>query len=178
MDARGSWKVKINFGAGKQTWPGFFCVDAVQHPKAARPLDLVHAVTFEGEKLANPLPFPDECASELHSYHFLEHVYRWEAPSLVAEWHRLLKVGGILVLELPNIKLAAKNLLAGSTDQMSMWGLYGDPDWRDPYMCHRWGYTPETLTELLAGFGRMRFVPPRTHGARANRDMRCEAIRI
>lgn len=169
--------MKINFAAGKQTWQGFFCVDAVQHPKASRALDLVHALKFDGERLVNPLPLPDGCASELHSYHFLEHVYRWEAPALVNEWRRLLKPGGLLVLELPNILLAAKNLLADSTEQFSMWGLYGDPDWKDPFMCHRWGYSPETVKALLVGFEKVKALPPLTHGAKSTRDMRIEAVK-
>lgn len=171
--------MKLNIGCGKQTWEGFFCVDAVRHPKAVRAPDLLHAFQFEGETLTNPLPLPDGCAGEVHSYHFLEHVYRWEAPALVREFARLLRPGGLLVLELPNIEAAAKNLLAGMNDKMTMWPLYGDPGHRDPFMCHRWGYTPKTLTDLIhaAGFSGVRITAPRTHGLRANRDMRLEARR-
>lgn len=175
MDA-GSF-VKIDFASGKHRVPGYFCIDAVEHPNASKPLDMLHAIKFTGTVLSNPLPLPDACADEVRSCHFLEHVYAWEAPALVAEWRRLLKVGGRLVLELPNIELAAKNLLAGSTDQMSMWGFYGDPGWRDPYMCHRWGYTPETVKALLVGFVRIKVMAPQTHGAKVQRDMRVEAIR-
>jgi predicted SAM-dependent methyltransferase len=169
--------MKINIGCGKQTWDGFFCVDAVRHPKAKRAPDLLHAFQFDGDTLANPLPLPDGCAAEVHSYHFLEHVYRWEAPALVAEFARLLRPGGLLVLELPNIEAAARNLLAGMNDQMVMWPLYGDPGHRDPFMCHRWGYTPKTLSDLVgaAGFVGTRISAPRTHGLRSNRDMRLEA---
>lgn len=171
--------MKINFGCGKQTWPGFYCVDAIQHPKAARPLDLIYAMQFDGEKLINPLPLADNCCDELHSYHFLEHVYRWESPAVLAEFHRLLKPSGRLILELPDLEKAAKNLLLGSPDQMSMWGLYGDPGHKDPYMCHRWGYSPATITQLLAdaGYQDIRVLPPQTHGARHNRDMRVECIK-
>lgn len=169
--------MKINIGCGKQTWADFFCVDAVRHPRARRAPDLLHAFKFNGEVLANPLPLPDAGADEVHSYHFLEHVYRWEAPALVREFHRLLKPNGLLVLELPNIAAAAKNLLAGMDDQMAMWPLYGDPGHKDPFMCHRWGYTPATLVALLeaAGFEDVRITPPRTHGAKTTRDMRVEA---
>lgn len=168
--------MKINFGAGKQTWDGFFCIDAVQHPKATRALDLVHAVKFDGTAI-QPLPLPNDCADELHSYHFLEHVWAWEAPALVREWRRLLKQGGLLVLELPNIEHAARNLLAGMNDQMVMFPFYGDPSHMDPFMTHRWGYTPKTVEKLLkeCGFTKVRHMEPRTHGARANRDMRVEA---
>lgn len=169
--------MKINFACGKQTWPGFFCIDAVPHPKATRAPDLLHALQFDGERIVNPIPLDDGCAEEVHSYHFIEHVYAWEAPAVIAEWRRLLKPGGLLVLELPNIEHAARNLLNGLSDQMNMWPFYGDPSHRDPYMCHRWGYTPRTIMGLLSrgGFTEIVMGEPRTHGARVNRDMRVEA---
>ena len=167
--------MKINFGCGKQTWPGFYCVDAVQHPKATRPVDLIHVLEFDKEKLLNPLPLSDGTVDEVHSYHFIEHVFRWEATALVAEWRRLLKHNGLLVLECPNIEQAAKNLLAGMNDQMSMWPLYGDWNHKDPYMMHKHGYTPKTIKALLSDFVDIRFAPPVMHKGRANRDMRVEA---
>ena len=154
-------------------------MDAVRHPRATREPDLLHAFEFAKDgALLNPIPLADCCPDELHSYHFVEHVYRWEAPHLVAEFRRLLKPRGALVLELPNIAAAARNLLAGMNDQMAMWPLYGDPEHRDPYMCHRWGYTPATIAALLkeSGFTDVRVLPPVTHGAKANRDMRVEAL--
>ncbi len=172
--------MKLNIGAGKQTWPDFFCVDAVQHPRASRDLDLIHAFTFaEDGTLENPLPLDDGCASQVHNYHFIEHVYRWEAPAVIQEFRRLLKPGGLLVIECPDLAKSAQNLLRGATDQMCMWGMYGDPSWKDPYMCHRWGYTPKTIGHLLKaeGFTKIRVMAPKTHGRKVNRDMRVEAIR-
>jgi hypothetical protein len=34
-----------------------------------------------------------------------------------------------------------------------MWVFYGDPKWKDPLMIHRWGYTPDSLKELLTEVG-------------------------
>lgn len=171
--------MKINVACGKQTWNDFYCVDAVRHPQSSRHPDLLHAFNFHGEALANPLPLADACASEVHSYHFIEHLYRWESPAMLREFHRLLCSGGKLVLELPNIEAAARNLLAGTRDQFHMWGFYGNPETRDPYMCHRWGYTPRTIKALVEsmGFTDVKVLPPVTHGARTNRDMRVEAIK-
>jgi predicted SAM-dependent methyltransferase len=168
--------MKINFACGKQTWDGWYCIDAAQHPKATREVDLLHAFRFDGETLANKLHIDDGVASEVHSYHFIEHVYQWEAPAVINEFKRLLRPGGRLVLELPNIELACKHLLKGSTDQYSMWPLYGDPGTRDVYMCHRWGYTRDTISKLLKFCGMREIVTmnPKTHGARKNRDMRVE----
>ena len=170
--------MRINFGCGRQVLDGWFNVDAVHSPRAPRAPELVHALQFTpAGAVANPLPLPDNCADELQAMHVVEHVYAWEAPALLAEWRRLLKRGALLVLELPNIEAAARNLLAGAKDQMCMWPFYGDPGHLDPFMCHRWGYTPRTIRQLVesAGFRDIVQPPPRTHGARQDRDMRIEA---
>lgn len=168
--------MKINVSAGKQTWDDFFCVDAVQHPKATRPLDAIFAFTFEPDgELVEQMPLDDMCADEVHSYHFIEHVHEWEAPALVHEFHRLLRPGGKLILELPDVAKACENLLKGLGDQMSMWPLYGDGSHKDPYMCHKYGYTPKSITALLKPyFEDIKILNPETHGRRANRDMRVE----
>lgn len=150
----------------------------MKHPKATRDPDLLHAFEFDLNKLTTPVPLEDGCAEEVHSYHFLEHVRAYEAPALVNEFKRLLKPGGLLVLELPNIELAARNLLSGMDEQMSIWPLYGNHNELDPYMLHKFGYTPKTITLLLeeVGFTGITMCRPQTHGARVNRDMRVEAI--
>lgn len=170
--------MKLNFAAGKQTWPDFFCIDAVQHPKATRALDLCHAFEFDKEgALLKPVPLDDGCAEEVHSYHFIEHVTEWQSPSVIREFHRLLKPGGLLVLECPDLELAAKNLLAGLPPNMWRFPFYGDGATKDPYMTHRFGFTRASLEALLRdnGFASIKHRPPVTHGARVNRDMRIEA---
>lgn len=161
--------MKLNLGAGKMVLDGFINIDIQQNPKAKRPLDIISDV--------RSIPLNDECADEVHAYHLVEHFARYEANDLIAEWKRLLKPGGILVLELPNLEAACRNLLAGMNDQMSMWPIYGDWNHRDPYMLHKHGYTPKTIKALLVecGFTDIRILPPQTHGRRANRDMRVEA---
>jgi predicted SAM-dependent methyltransferase len=161
--------MKLNLGAGKMVLDGFVNIDIQQNPKAKRPLDILADV--------RSVPLEGGCADEVHAYHVIEHFHRWETDAVVAEWKRLLKGGGLLVLELPNLEAACRNLLAGMTDQMSYWGLYGDPSHKDPYMCHPWGFTPKSIRELLedGGFKDVRILPPQTHGRRANRDMRVEA---
>lgn len=170
--------MKINFACGRRVLDGWFNIDAVRSPRAPRDPELLHAVTFHADgSVASPVPLPDACADELMAMHIVEHVYAWEAPGLVAEWRRLLKPGGLLVVECPDIVKAARNLLAGMSDQMAMWPLYGDPGHRDVYMTHRWGYTPKTLAALLAGAGftDIRHLPPQRNGGLNERDMRMEA---
>lgn len=171
--------MKINFGCGRQVLQGYYNIDAVRNPHARRTPEMLHAVRFNDGEVENPIPLQDGCADELFAGHVIEHVYRWEANALVNEWKRLLRQGGKLILELPNIEAAAKNLLSGRDDQMVMWPLYGDPSHRDPYMCHRWGYKPSTIRALLqeCGMSDITILPPQTHGAKHDRDMRVESIK-
>ena len=163
--------MKVNIGCGPMVLDGWTNCDIQVSPKAPRPPEILCDV--------KSIPLEDECADVVMALHLLEHFYQWEAPAVVQEWRRLLKPGGKLILELPNLEAACRNLLKGMKDQMSMWPLYGDPGHKDPYMCHRWGYTPKTVVKFLKqqGFKKIQILKPQTHGRRANRDMRVEAIR-
>ena len=119
--------------------------------------------------------------------HVLEHFFLWDAEALLKECHEVLEPGGRLVIECPNITFAAKVLcgvepsIAGTAPgQCDMWPLYGDPNHRDPLMCHKWGWTPDTLRTALvqAGFGLcVHFNDPPQHHVGAPRDFRIEVIK-
>jgi hypothetical protein len=59
-----------------------------------------------------------------------------------------------------------------------MWVFYGDPSWRDPLMCHRWNYTPQSLRALLeeAGLVNVRQEPAQFK-LREPRDMRIVGVK-
>ena len=150
---------------------GWTNCDVQESPRATRPPEILCD--------AKSIPLDSGCADVVMALHLLEHFYLWEVGDVLWEWHRLLKPSGRLILELPNLESACRNLLKGMNDQMSMWPLYGDPGHEDVFMCHRWGYTPKTVTGLLIahGFNRIKVLPPQTHCKRVNRDMRVEAIK-
>lgn len=163
-------KIRLNLGCGRKVKDGWVNVDIVAHPRAPRPPELLCDL--------RAVPLPDNHAHEVMAVHVLEHFYRWEVPGVLAEWRRLLKPGGLLVLELPDLLKCARNLLDGKSDEQTYFGLYGDPSHEDPYMCHRWGWYPETLRAALAdaGFADIVEARPQFHPAgKDHRDMRMEA---
>lgn len=180
--------MKINYGCGSRIIPGYYNIDAVHHKDAPRKPDLIYAAEFDEEgKLIYPLPLDDNCADEILAIHVFEHFYRWQVDSILQEWHRLLKTGGSLILELPDLIKCCTNIINGldgqtkvgkHPDQLGRWGLYGDPRLKDHYMCHKWGYAPKELMRILKenGFIDIKHMDTQFHPAgRKFRDMRIEA---
>ncbi len=163
--------MKVNVGCGRHPYPGWWNCDIEQHPNAKGKLNALCD--------ARDIPLDDGVASVVMACHVIEHFYQWEVESVLTEWRRILKRGGQLILELPDLELVCRNVLTGLGDQMTMWPLYGDPAHKDSLMCHKWGYTPVSMRELLQsnGFGKIEFDNPQTHGKRYNRDMRVTGVK-
>lgn len=164
-------KIKLNLGCGKKVLDGYINIDIVSSPKAAREPEILCDL--------RKLTLEDDYADEAIAIHVIEHFYVWEVCDVLIEWRRVLKPGGLLVIECPDILKSARNLLDRTPPQESIWGIYGDPLECNEYMSHKWGWTPETLTLYLqqAGFGKIREADPQWHGKRKLRDMRLEAIK-
>lgn len=178
MDAEGD-RLKINACCGRHVLEGWTNVDVVPstHKKARGKVPEILAD-------ARSVPLPDGCADEIMCIHGFEHFYPWEASDLLREWLRLLRPGGVLVLEMPDVIKCAENLISGfalpgkDPLQFNMWGLYGDPGTKDPFMMHKWGWHPASLRQALKqhGFADIADESPQWHAAGSvRRDMRMTA---
>lgn len=170
--------MRLNIGCGARVLDGWTNCDIQHNPAAPRAPEVLCD--------AKAIPLPDACADELMAIHVFEHFYRWEVDAVLAEWRRLLRSGGLLILELPDLVKCCENYLSGrmrggkNPDQLARWGIYGDPRTGDKFMCHPWGWSPEELEALLKarGFVSVRHLPTQFHPAgRKHRDMRLEAIK-
>lgn len=145
--------IKLNLGSGGSPLPGYVNVDLAPERGGQIP-DVVCDVR-------DLKVFPDNYADEIISIHVVEHFWRWEVVDILKEWVRVLKPGGRLILECPNLITACEEVLKdpnvasgpGPEGQRSMWCLYGDPSHKDPLMCHRWLYTPVSLGQVLLEAG-------------------------
>jgi predicted SAM-dependent methyltransferase len=145
-------KVKIaDLGSGRDTpWWG----DGTQ----------VQVDRFDGDENLRPtyrcdlrsLPVPDQFYDLVHARHVLEHFGRDEVPGVLREWLRVLRVGGRLQINVPNLAYAAQGLLAMEAgevpfDQYVGWQLYGEQ--ASPYDYHKTGFTVRILRRLLEQVG-------------------------
>ncbi len=170
--------MRLNICCGRQVIDGWTNIDVKASPRAPRPPEML--------AMAGEIPLPDGCADEIMVIHGWEHFYLWECEVIITEWRRLLRDGGRLILEMPDLLKCCRNVLNNfhmpgkDPNQHTMWGLYGDPRTEDPYMMHRWGWTPKSLREFLKahGFLNITDAEPKWHPAgRIARDMRMEATK-
>lgn len=162
--------MRLNIGSGNRRLPGYRNIDAV--PRAG--VDMVAP--------ADEIPLPDACADEVLAVHLLEHFFEWEVPEVLTEWARLLRPGGLLVLELPDLLKCARNLCEQRPEkkpgQLTLWGIYGDATLKDPWMMHKSGWWFERLAPVVQAVG---FVDISEHDTqyhptgRGVRDFRLEA---
>jgi predicted SAM-dependent methyltransferase len=105
------------------------------------------------------LPIEDESYDAIYSSHILEHIdHRLFEP--LREWLRVLKIGGEILVAVPNLTYVAELILSGLEEQeiykvhslsitpMDM--LYGLPS---ETMQHHWSFTKETLAARLSSYG-------------------------
>lgn len=165
--------VRLNLGCGDKILPDYINVD-VAEARAGKKPDIQCNIT-------DLSIFKTDYADEIMAIHVVEHFWRWEVLDILKEWTRVLKPGGLMILECPNLISACQTLLANpelasrpdAAGQRSMWVFYGDPGWKDPLMIHRWGYTPQSLSALMheAGLINIR-QEPAVYKLREPRDMR------
>ena len=141
--------IKINLGCGDKILNNYINVDIINERGGRQP-DIVCDIR-------NLNIFESNYCDELLAIHIVEHFWRWEIKDILKEWLRVLKPGGKIIIECPNLLSACQELIdnpvQGSkpdiSGQKTMWVFYGDPSWKDPLMMHKWGYTPQSLAQLM-----------------------------
>lgn len=65
------------------------------------------------------LPFDDDCADAVYASHVIEHISESEVVSAVAEWRRVLKPGGKLYVNCPDVASAAALIARSGVDALA-----------------------------------------------------------
>ena len=145
--------VRLNLGCGDKRLPGYINVDVADERLGTKP-----DVNCDVRKLDR---FANDSVDEVLSVHIVERFWRWEVLDVLREWVRVLKPGGQLIIECPNLLTACIEFVNdpergaddGPDGQRTMWVLYGDPRWHNPSMVKRWGYTAQSLAKLMTQAG-------------------------
>lgn len=135
--------VKLHIGCGKRFIPGFTHVDVLPLPHVDHVSD------------ARKLSFaPTNSVDLIYAAHVLEHFGRYEFTDVLKEWFRVLKVGGVLRLSVPDFKTcAAIYYEKGLADGLS--GLLGliIGGQRDQFDFHKMIFDEPFLSGVLKEIG-------------------------
>lgn len=157
--------MKLHLGCGKRHLEGYINIDAV-HP----------AADIQWENLANIPSMEAGSCDEILLIHVIEHLWPDDVQHHLDYWHLLLRKGGKLIIEAPDIYKMARNLLQDlDTDKP----IFGDAPNRSVYECHKAGWSFRRLQPMLyrAGFQEVVEMAPQKHGKKDWRDFRVEATK-
>lgn len=107
------------------------------------------------QELRSVVGFRDGMFDEVRLHHVLEHVPVGDAPAVLAELHRIIRPGGVLDIEVPNLDrivgaYARKEI---SLAEASQWLLGEQLADHSIYDCHRSVWTDWALGEALRAAG-------------------------
>ena len=151
--------LKLHLGCGGDRKPGYVNVDMRT--------DLPNDVQAD----CCALPFPSGTAELIEAYHLIEHLGRHDAMRALDEWNRVLRPGGRLIIECPDVRQVAREFILGREERLD--NLYGLQ--RTPGDSHAFGYTPESLAGLLRrhGFDRITTKRPETYHSEPSFRIEC-----
>ena len=96
--------IKYHLGCGTQYKDGYVNID---NPPSEHSIANVRADVY-GDLITVPL----EACSEIRSHHVFEHFNYMESLALLVKWARALEVGGLLIIDIPDLEVLAQELLS------------------------------------------------------------------
>ena len=129
----------LNIGSGDQRLDGYINIDPYNK-------------NSEAPWFADKLPLNDCTVALIKSYQTIEHFEHEKMFEIMKEWHRVLKPGGELHMNTPDITHSCKLVADNPKQPWLLARIFGNQS--HPGQFHKWGYTPQELSMLIgmAGF--------------------------
>ena len=148
--------LKLNLGCGGVYLPGFVNIDKVAWG------------TLGADVIADVLDlnmYADSEVDYIHAYGLLEHIPPWDTSRALTEWLRVLRPGGTIHIEVPDLYRVFEGwLVTGDLDeQLAINLIYGgnkEPNKIYPDQHHLTGFSLSRLAQIMsrAGFEDIRRV--------------------
>jgi len=142
--------VKLNLGCGGQ-------IRSIKEPEWID-IDLYSSDPHVKKADMKKLDFlEDNSVDEIELWHSAEHLGKFEYKEAFKEWYRVLKLGGVLHINVPDILWVAKQLILNNGDLDANLGcslrdcIFGDQS--GPGQFHLTGFTKASITKDLSAVG-------------------------
>lgn len=150
--------IRLNVGAGGIEYPGYLSLD-LQDRRASIIMDMTK------------LDFEENSVSEILAVHSLEHISPYSLLDTLKLWFKVLKPGGKLTAELPDLEALCRRYVTASTGERYGIGnaIYGsvnttgEGEASDITSPHLYGYDKQMILDHLSnsGFRNIQFMPER-----------------
>jgi glycosyltransferase involved in cell wall biosynthesis len=142
--------IKLNLGSGGVEVPGYISVDKYDE-RANLIMDVLDIDKY----------FAENSVEEILASHLFEHINPYDSVETLVKWRKILKQGGKLIMEVPNIEELCKDfVVAGKEERYGILNcIYGSVntkaggDKSEITSPHLWGWFPEMLCDHLVWAG-------------------------
>lgn len=131
---KGNQPLRLNLGCGLTAPPGWINVDGSWNARLAKyplirrvlsrfalvpsgKLEIPWSSSILTHDIRKSLPFRDGSVAAIYASHVLEHLYREEGQSLMAESFRILRPGGVLRVVVPDLRAIAEDYLGNGASK-------------------------------------------------------------
>jgi len=132
--------MKLHIGCGKKFIPGYKHLDVIDFDHVDFVCDTRKLTMIE-----------DASVSEIYACHILEHVERNEVGEVLREWNRVLKVGGVLRVAVPDFEAVVTEYQKNKNLQYFQGLLYGGQTY--DYNFHHVAFDETVLKKWLEETG-------------------------
>lgn len=140
MGNRAKDGIKLNLGCGIVYRPGYVNIDRFDERVADDTSDVIS------------LPYRANSVNEILAHHVIEHLDFIHSKYALAEWFRVLRPGGSLIIETPDLERSLKKFRTkdAKTRESTLRWIYGTDS---PGMVHKTGFSFDLLARLLTEIG-------------------------
>jgi len=157
--------MKLNLGAGSYILEGYINIDIRNAPG----IDLVW-------DLRKPLPYEPEYVEEILAYHVVEHLDRADLPEILEGWRTLLKKGGCLIIEAPDMERLLPEMVKKWQQGIWDWEMINFILYAHGENGHRVALSPSYLKTLLGDGWRISEEEPIRETGFPTFRLRCEKL--
>jgi predicted SAM-dependent methyltransferase len=160
--------IKLNLGCREVTFPGYVNIDINPINKTVIKMDV------------RKLYFPDNSVDEILASHIIEHFHFQEGPKVITEWRRVLKPGGKLIVETPDMwRICCEFANATEQERLMLYHDFFANAWDGIHNAHLFLYTEQQLAYTLecALFKDIVRTPAQRYPNRGMSHLRLEAIK-
>lgn len=133
---------KLNLGSGPDIRPGYDNIDLYFEDPRVIKMDIRN------------LRYADNTVDEVLCSHVLEHLSFNDVPLTLKEIHRVLMLGGRVIIDVPDLEAVLRHWLAlpeGKRWGFALMEIYGSQEREGQF--HRTGFTKGRLRQVLMGAG-------------------------